>query len=48
MLRRGYNHNSPLNCSNLLWEEGFVDSLANLVELKRRCPKCKERIERNI
>jgi len=48
MLRRGYNHNSPLNCSNLLWEEGFVDSLSNLVELKRRCPKCKERIERNI
>ena len=48
MIARGYNHKSPLDCSNLLWEEGSVDSLNNIKELKIRCPHCKERMERNV
>jgi hypothetical protein len=44
MIRRGYNHKSPLDCCNLLWEEGCVDSEQNIEELKRRCPECRERI----
>ena len=45
MIKRGYNHNSPLDCCNLLWEEGNVNSEQNIEELKRRCPNCRERFE---
>ena len=45
MINRGYNHKSDLNASNLLWIAGAVDRLNNIEELKRRCPKCRERIE---
>lgn len=48
MIKRGYNHNSPLDCCDLLWEEGFVNSIDNIEELKRRCPECKKRIEREV
>ena len=44
MQRRGYNHNSPTQeCE--LWECGCVNSEQNIVELHRRCPDCRERIE---
>lgn len=44
MIRRGYNHKSPLP-EFRSWTEGHVDSEANLVELARRCPECRKRIE---
>jgi hypothetical protein len=44
MARRGYHHKSPLPDVEL-WTEGHVDSCANLVELARRCPECRKRIE---
>ncbi len=48
MIKRGYNHKSPLICCNVLWEEGCVDYLNNIEELKRRCPDCKKQIEERI
>ena len=39
---RGYHHKSPLPEVNL-WTEGCVDSEANLLELRRRCPACESR-----
>jgi hypothetical protein len=44
MLNRGYNHNSPpeLIFTNL---KADIDSEENLVELARRCPECRSRIE---
>lgn len=44
MVRRGYNHKSPLP-EFKSWHEGHVDSEANLIELARRCPECRKRIE---
>lgn len=43
MLRRGFNHKSPLNDDGMFYEEidaGEVDVVANLAELARRCHKC--------
>jgi hypothetical protein len=47
MLRRGYNHNSPLDYNDLddPLQLGTVDDVANLQELRRRCAACKERID---
>lgn len=45
MLRRGMNHKSPLPFAHLT-REGNVSTIANIKELKKRCPKCKRRIER--
>ncbi len=42
MERRGYNHKSALP-EFFSWTEGNVMSGANLIELTRRCPKCRER-----
>ena len=44
MTRRGYNHKSPLP-EFTSWTEGSVDPKANLIELARRCPECRKRIE---
>jgi len=44
MARRSYNHKSPLP-EFKSWHEGHVDSEANLIELARRCPECRKRIE---
>ena len=41
---RGKGHNSPLVYNDRLGL-GSIDVDANLVELARRCPRCKERIE---
>ncbi|MBN2121879.1 hypothetical protein JW721_02380 [Candidatus Micrarchaeota archaeon] len=46
MLRRGYNHNSPLNFQTKR-REGKVDSKANLIELSRRCKECRKRIAKH-
>ena len=46
MTRRGYNHKSPLP-EFQDWIEGHVDSSANVIELARRCPECRKRIEEN-
>ncbi len=44
MVRRGYKHLTPLNdIENAPW--GSVDRDRNIVELSRRCAKCRERIE---
>lgn len=39
MLKRGYNHNSPLNDEFI--EAGYADAEANEVELLRRCSDCR-------
>jgi len=46
MLKRGMNHKSPLTGVITGDEIGYVDSEQNIKELKRRCIKCKERIEK--
>lgn len=43
MIRRGYNHNSPLEYTDTL-NLVSVDVAANIEELKRRCPDCRARI----
>lgn len=43
MLRRGYNHKSPL-VEVALWEEGRVEAFTNIQELMQRCPACAARI----
>jgi len=48
MIRRGYKHNSNLDVGNLLWEEGYVNSIENIEELKSRCQECKRRMEENV
>jgi hypothetical protein len=45
MLRRGMIHKSPLNGEITGDEIGCVDAEQNIKELKRRCKKCRERIE---
>jgi len=44
MVRRGYNHRSPLQEYQYGGPPGCVDSDANLVELARRCPECRKRM----
>lgn len=44
MLRRGMHHRSPLRESKRTPREGKVDREASREELKRRCPKCYERM----
>lgn len=44
MIARGMKHNSPLPAVNeASLPDGDVDVVANLIELSRRCPKCKAR-----
>jgi hypothetical protein len=48
MIRRGYNHKSPLlhvDTSHL--PKGKIDIDRNIVDLKRRCKECATRIERH-
>jgi len=45
MLRRGYNHKSPLPKHRYDGLPGCVDPQKNLVDLADRCPSCKQRIE---
>lgn len=42
MLRRGYNHRSPMPEFQVP-SAGAIDRLANLIELARRCPACEKR-----
>ena len=44
MLRRGYNHKSPLP-SFSEYTAGIINVNDNIQELCRRCTRCKERIE---
>lgn len=46
MLKRGMNHKSPLSGEVTGDEIGYVDVEQNIKELKRRCKKCRERIEK--
>lgn len=47
MLRRGIKHLSPLpRCRTTQKIESPVDVAANLIELARRCPRCRERQEK--
>jgi hypothetical protein len=41
---RNYNHKSPIEEFDYI-ETGYVNIEQNIEELKRRCKKCKERIE---
>jgi len=43
MRRRGYNHASPLVYRDAL-RAGRVDRRASLIELRRRCAECRERM----
>jgi hypothetical protein len=45
MTRRGYNHRSELPGFKP-WIEGTVNSSTNVIELARRCPECKKRMEK--
>ena len=47
MSRRSYNHKSPMEIflRNVSFYDGQVDEKANLIELAKRCPECKKRIE---
>jgi hypothetical protein len=45
MTQRGYSHKSPIEPIDL-YKAGNVSIDKNIQELKRRCPECKERIER--
>jgi len=47
MVKRGYRHLSPLE-QNICYDAGYVNSEQNINELRDRCEKCKERIERRI
>jgi len=42
MVFRGYQHKSSLPEISY-WKEGYIDSSANLIELRRRCPECEKR-----
>jgi len=45
MIKRGMNHKTPIE--EFICEEiGYVNSEKNIEELKRRCIKCRERIEK--
>lgn len=45
MLRRGYNHKSPLpeGTADVLYEAGRVDPKRSLEDLANRCEECRER-----
>ena len=46
MIRRGYNHCSPVGKLPESLEKGHIDPEANRVELCRRCAECREKIRR--
>lgn len=47
MLRRGYNHKSPLpeGTADLLYHAGRVDPQRSIKDLSDRCEECRERIK---
>lgn len=45
MAKRGYNHKSPLVVDIPLPVRGHIDIKGNYEELKRRCPRCRVKIE---
>jgi hypothetical protein len=46
MVRRGMRHRSPIDVGGLeIVKVGAVDRAGNLVELARRCPRCRQKIE---
>ena len=45
MIKRGMNHKTPLE-QNICYDAGCVDSEQNINELRTRCIKCRERIEK--
>ncbi len=49
METRGMHHNSPLFTNISFWNgnKGHIDIEANLIELSKRCPECRKRIEEN-
>lgn len=47
MVKRGYRHLTPLE-QNICYDAGYVNSEQNINELRNRCEKCKQRIERRI
>lgn len=42
MIKRGYNHNSPLTYQSNI--NGYIDPVKNLIELCRRCPTCRRNL----
>lgn len=44
MIKRGMNHKSEFP-EFKSWNEGYVDIENNIIELKKRCEKCKQRID---
>ena len=47
MIKRGMNHKTPIE-EFTCQDAGYVDSEQNINELRTRCIKCRERIERRI
>jgi len=41
--QRGYRHSSPLKTKKTWPKAGKIEVEANLIELARRCPECRER-----
>jgi hypothetical protein len=44
MIRRGYNHCSPIEGLPAKLEKGDIDPAANRIELCRRCEQCRQRL----
>jgi hypothetical protein len=47
MIKRGMNHKSEFP-EFKLWNEGYINSNQNIIELKNRCEKCRKNIEYNF
>ena len=45
MIKRGYNHNSPLPDILFKIENKKIDVLKNIAELLRRCEQCRKRYD---
>lgn len=45
MYKRGYNHQSELDTSDVVLPIGDIDVEYNLMDLSERCEECKRRIE---
>jgi len=48
MEKRNYKHKSPLKKITYDLKGGLVNTCENIEELKRRCPKCRQRIKESL
>jgi hypothetical protein len=48
IVKRGFNHQSPIQLNIPLYEAGKINITDNIEDLSSRCEKCKERIKNNV